>query len=62
MARVLGISLAGPRSYDGQPHDFPFVNPQGRKNACAKDIDTATAVLWRVWAVMLGLTLLIALI
>ena len=29
MARALNVSLAGPRSYNGQLTPFPFVNPEG---------------------------------
>jgi len=60
MSRVLGVALAGPRSYDGAMRDFPFVNPTGRKDANAHDIDAGTHVLWRVWAIMLIAILLIA--
>ena len=60
MSRALNIALAGPRSYTGQMQDFPFVNDQGRKDAKAGDIDAAIATLWRVWAVLLALVVLIA--
>ena len=60
MARVLGISLAGPRSYEGQMRTFPFVNEAARKVVGPGDIDASIAVLWRVWAVLLGGALLVA--
>ncbi|MGB5556937.1 MAG: adenosylcobinamide-phosphate synthase CbiB [Paracoccaceae bacterium] len=60
MAATLGIALAGPRSYDGAPRDFPFVNPQGRHAVAATDIDAATRALWRTWALALALTALLA--
>ncbi|MBD3788591.1 MAG: cobalamin biosynthesis protein, partial [Sphingomonadales bacterium] len=31
MARALGVALSGPRSYEGEWRDFPFVNEAGRK-------------------------------
>lgn len=61
MARVLGIALSGPRSYDGQMQAFPFVNATGRKEIGADEIDAAVAALWRVWGVLLSCALLIAL-
>lgn len=50
MAQVLGIALSGPRTYDGQRRDYPFVNPEGRRITGPADIDNACAVLWRTWA------------
>lgn len=63
MAGVLGIALSGPRSYDGQMTDDPWVNPLGRRTAGPADIDAAVATLWRVWAIFLigSLTLSLAL-
>jgi adenosylcobinamide-phosphate synthase len=55
MAAVLGIALSGPRSYEGERRDFPWVNPAGDRNPGAKDIDAAVSTLWRAWA--LGLVL-----
>lgn len=52
MARALDISLAGPRSYDGETRDFPFVHPTGRRDIGASEIDQATARLWFAWRVM----------
>jgi len=60
MALVLDISLAGPRSYDGQLQDFPFVHPKGRKDAGPDDIDAAVTVLWRVWAVTLAAAIILS--
>ncbi|SDY62192.1 adenosylcobinamide-phosphate synthase [Jannaschia faecimaris] len=49
IAPLLDLSLAGPRSYDGQMTDFQWVNPMGRKDAGPDDIDRACGVLWRTW-------------
>jgi adenosylcobinamide-phosphate synthase len=62
MARVLGVALSGPRSYGGQMKDFPDVNPQGQRNAGPDEIDAAISVLWRTWAIGLGLIAAIGLI
>ncbi len=61
MAGVLGVALAGPRSYDGRMQDFPFVHPEGRRAIGAGEIDAATQALWRAWALLAGLIGVIAL-
>ncbi|SNS88867.1 adenosylcobinamide-phosphate synthase CbiB [Tropicimonas sediminicola] len=57
MARCLGVALSGPRSYGGQMRDFPFINPDGRREIGAAEIDASVRALWRTW---LGLCLCIA--
>ena len=54
MAQILDIALSGPRSYHGQSRDFPWVHPQGRRDIGPDDIDAAVTVLWRTWAIGLG--------
>ncbi len=51
MARALDIALSGPRSYEGQLREFPFVNAQGRKSIGATEIDAACRALWVTWSV-----------
>ena len=60
MARAIGISLAGPRSYDGHPQHFPWIHPNGRKRPDARDIDHACKVLWQAWSLFLFGTVLLA--
>ena len=62
VARSLDIALAGPRSYDGVTRDFPWVNPQGRKQLSANDVDATVSMLWKAWAAFLVLLILTALI
>ncbi len=62
MARGLGVSLAGPRSYDGKMRDFPFVHPLGRKDAGPSDIEAACRALWRAWGVALVCVSMLALV
>ncbi len=50
MANHLGIALSGPRTYDGQKTNDPFVNPLGKQTLGPTDIDRAVHVLWRAWA------------
>lgn len=60
MAVILNTALSGPRSYDGELRDFPWVYPEGRRTTGPEDIDAATTVLWRAWAGFLLVTVLIA--
>lgn len=60
MAHGLDIALSGPRSYDGQLRDYPFVNAGGERDLTPDDIDRAVGVLWKTWAVMLVLALIAA--
>ncbi len=53
MAGVLDVALAGPRRYDGQMTDDPFVNPDGLREIGPAQIEAAVEVLWRAWAGML---------
>ena len=49
MARTINVALAGPRSYDGQLQQLPWVNETGRQTITADDIDAAVRILWRAW-------------
>lgn len=60
MAAVLGIALSGPRSYGGTLRDEPVLNPDGRRDATADDIDRAVGGLWRAWALLLAIVLALA--
>ncbi|MFO6465703.1 adenosylcobinamide-phosphate synthase CbiB [Jannaschia sp. KMU-145] len=62
IAPVLGVALAGPRSYDGEVREFPWVNPTGRRNAGAAEIEHACSALWRAWGAGLLLAILLALL
>ena len=58
MARALGLSLAGPRSYDGEMRDFAWVNAPGAKGITGPAILRCCDVLWLAWG--FGLVLLVA--
>ncbi|MFQ6553578.1 adenosylcobinamide-phosphate synthase CbiB [Aestuariibius insulae] len=62
MAHALNISLAGPRSYEGQLTDFPFVHPEGRKSIGPAQIDSAVTLLWRAWGAGLAIVFAITLL
>lgn len=62
MAAVLGIALSGPRSYDGRMRDYPFVNPDGRRNVRAADVDRSVMALWRSWVLFGVLAAMIAVV
>ncbi|WGH79417.1 adenosylcobinamide-phosphate synthase CbiB [Jannaschia ovalis] len=61
IAPVLGVALAGPRSYEGRMQDFPWVNPTGDRAPRPRDVDRACVILWRAWALALALASLTAL-
>ena len=61
MAGVLDVALSGPRSYHGETRDFPWVNGSGDRDIGVTQIEQAIGVLWRVWAVVWAITLLLAL-
>jgi adenosylcobinamide-phosphate synthase len=62
MAPALGVSLSGPRSYDGTHEAFPWVNPDGRKDAGPNDVDRAIGLLWKAWAMTFAVAVVIALL
>ncbi len=62
MAVALDVAISGPRSYHGQMTDYPWVWPEGRRDLGPADIDRTVAALWRGWAGMLALVVLIALV
>ncbi len=60
MARVVGIALSGPRSYEGKLREFPYIYGAGRRLAGPADIENAVAAIWRVWAVVVAAIIMIA--
>ncbi|MEM1297680.1 MAG: adenosylcobinamide-phosphate synthase CbiB [Pseudomonadota bacterium] len=62
MAASLGVALAGPRTYATGPVDDPYMNPEGREEVTAADIDLAISLLWRTWVLLVGVTAAISLI
>ena len=59
MAAILDISLAGPRSYQGQKSADSYINPRGRRDLTREDITNATLVLRKTW---FGLTTIVGLL
>ena len=60
LAPVLNVALSGPRSYNGVRKDYPWVWPEGRRDPGPDDIDAAADALWRVWAALLAVAVLVA--
>ncbi len=60
LSRVLGLALSGPRAYNGEMRQYPWVNAKGSKLAGPKDIDRAVRQLWFAWGIALGTALLIS--
>lgn len=58
MARAINVALSGPRSYDGTRQEFPFVNADEARTIGATHINDAIAVLWKSWAIGLGLAMI----
>ncbi len=62
LAPVLNVALSGPRSYDGVRKHYDWVWPEGRRDPGPDDIDAAADALWRVWAALLAVAVLVALL
>lgn len=62
VAGTLDIALAGPRQYDGKMTEFPFVNPNGRRDLTAEDIHDTLFTLWRSWALLLAIVIVLAVV
>ncbi|WP_135504464.1 adenosylcobinamide-phosphate synthase CbiB [Roseovarius aestuariivivens] len=62
MARGLDVALSGPRAYDGEMREYPFVNPGGRREIGPVEIEAAVDALWRGWAVLLAGAVVLTLI
>lgn len=60
MAVVLDVALSGPRAYDGRMQAFPWVWPEGRRDASPADIDASVAALWRAWGLALFIVACVA--
>lgn len=52
MSRALGIALSGPRAYEGEMRDFPWVNQEGRRDLSPEDIDETITMLWKTWGAL----------
>ncbi len=62
MALVLNVALSGPRVYDGESRDFPWVNGSGNRTPGPRDIDRAIGILWRVWGALVLIVAFVALV
>ena len=62
MARAIDIALSGPRAYEGQMQDFPFVHPAGKQFAGPSDIDAACSMLWKAWGIALLFTTILTIL
>lgn len=62
LGRVLDVALAGPRSYEGERRDYPFVHPSGEKDIGPEEIEAATRALWSGWTVAICICAICAVI
>jgi adenosylcobinamide-phosphate synthase len=60
IAGALGLSLAGPRVYDGVGVDDAFMGGDGRREADTKDIDRALALYHTADAILVALVAVLA--
>ncbi len=58
-AAVTGVAISGPRTYEGFLTDDPFVHAEGRRDLIPADIDHAVNALWRSWALLVSLLILV---
>ncbi len=54
MAGALGISIAGPRAYDGVMGDFAFMGEGGRRDLTSADIRRALRLYWIADAILVA--------
>lgn len=62
MAAAVGLALGGPRDYDGETADDPWLNVAGRHFINERDIEAAIVVFWRTMTVLAVLVALLALL
>ncbi|MEM9795028.1 MAG: adenosylcobinamide-phosphate synthase CbiB [Pseudomonadota bacterium] len=62
IAPILDVSLGGPRSYDGNILNAPWIHPEGRKDLGAADIARACTILWRGWFGLVLLAIILAML
>lgn len=58
IAVVLGVALAGPRSYNGQNGKDPFIHADGEHNLSSDHIDNGIKTLQKTWLITLILVIL----
>ena len=54
LAAVLGVAIAGPRTYKGVTTESPFMNTEGRREANISDVTAAIGIVWRAWGWILA--------
>ncbi|UWQ14626.1 adenosylcobinamide-phosphate synthase CbiB [Aliiroseovarius sp. M344] len=62
MAATLNVALSGPRSYEGETCDFPWVNGDGAHDIGSKEIDQAVDMLWAGWLALFGIVIVLAVV
>jgi len=60
MAGSLNLALGGPRSYDGETVQLPWMNSFGRRILTGRDIGDAMVRLWRCWGMVVAALVLAA--
>lgn len=58
MAASLGVALGGPRIYGGVVTDDPYLHPEGDRDPGSAEIQRAVVLIWRAWAILLGIAVI----
>jgi len=62
LAHVLDFALSGPRQYDGELRDYPFVNARGIRELGPEHIEDSVKLMWKTWGLLLIPAVIAALI
>ncbi|MCK8463960.1 adenosylcobinamide-phosphate synthase CbiB [Aliiroseovarius sp. S1339] len=62
IAAALDVALSGPRSYEGEKRDFPWVNGDGARDIGPKEIDQSVDMLWSGWLALLVVVIFLAVV
>jgi len=62
MAVVLNVTLSGPRAYEGEMRDYPWVNAEGVREIDAKEVDQAVHALWSGWFALLAIVIILVVV
>lgn len=60
LAAALGVAIAGPRVYDGESVDGPYMNAEGRNDATAEDVQASIGLIWKGWGWLVAVAIVLA--
>ncbi len=62
MAQTLNVALSGPRAYEAEIEDAPYIHANGKRQIGPAEIDEALTVLWQAWRWVFSMALAFALL